>query len=460
MPSRRRVLVAGAALLGGCTQATSDPTATGSSPTRSDPPTDSDRPSQTPSDVTPSDDGERETVTERDPRPLSASGAWRQFGADAGHTGTSSNASFAGTGVPYWRLRRVRSGHPVVADGRLYHFALLGQDESGRQTATPTPVGTEQPLDGVPALVCRNANDGRIEWTFEFEQRRTGWAAVASGPGLVVAGFHDGVRAFDPANGQVQWHAEMDGAGSPTVAGQRVVVPVSGVVYSSGSYRRKPAVTTLDLTTGEVQWSKQPPSRAIGVAAREDAVAVVSWDWEETGSLAVRSLDDGSERWRTSFDGRSFETPTVADGVVYVNNSDGWLGTFAVADGTAGWTRSFERWSAGVAVAGDAVYAGEREQFYALNAADGSDRWAVDVGHTVRPAVAGDVVYVGQRGVEDASLFALDTTDGSKRWSHSFPFTVVEGDVMTAGLVDQPVPVEGGVYVDAIDGLYAFGPEN
>lgn len=455
MPSRRRLLVAGAAFLGGCTQSATDPTASGPSPTASVPPTDSDRPSQTPTDATPSEE-DRPTATDRDPRPLSVTGAWRQFGADAGHTGASSTTSFAETGVPYWKLRRVRSGSPVVADGRLYHFALLGENEAGGQTVTPTRVGTEQPLDGRPAFVCRNANDGAIEWTFEFDRRRTGWAAAGSG--LVTAGFHDGVRAFDPATGRVEWHVEAEGSGSPTIAGRHVVVPVAGSVDGSGNYLREPSVQALDLATGAVRWTIRPPKRGIGVAASDDAVAVLSWDYDERGSLAVRSLVDGGERWRTSLDGFAFQMPAVADGDVYVSSYSGTVSSFALDDGSHRWRRSFERRPSGVAVDGDALYVSSGAGPRALDATTGEDVWHREAdfeGSGVTPAVAGDVVYTGG---DYERLRALDAATGEERWSFGFPQTVVEGDMMMQGAASQPVPVDGGLFVEAWDGLYAFGP--
>lgn len=191
MPSRRYVLATGAALLGGCTQASNDRTSTGETPTD---PVASDPPSGSPSTAPPNDaDEEPGTVTDREPRPLDVGDAWPQFGGGPGHTGASAHSGLPDDGVPHWTVRQIRSGAPVVADGRLYHFAKLGTgDDPERVTATQTAVTTARPPGGQPAFVCRNATDGHIEWTYEFDRRRAGTAAVSDG--LVVAGGHGDAR--------------------------------------------------------------------------------------------------------------------------------------------------------------------------------------------------------------------------------------------------------------------------
>lgn len=446
MPSRRDMLatsVATIATLAGC--ATDPPgTDTGGS-----------RPGTSPGES----GSNRPTRTPRTPDSLEVSGAWRQRGGGQGHAGTTDAAGVPDAGTVGWHLRRVRSGPAVVADGRLFHYAKLGEDRSGTPTLTrtrPPDAGTAHPVYGVPYLVARDAGEGRIEWATELPSPAAGWPAV--GDGVVVASSQGWLRGFATGSGDRRWSHDLGDhpVGEPTVAGDAVVVPQSGVVDGgSGDTVEEPLVRAYDLADGTERWTATMPKRGLSLAVGDDTVVVVSHDYDETGTVVALSLADGTERWRTEVDGEFFAGPVVADGTAYLaDRGGGDLVALGVADGA-------ERWRGpggdhGIAADAETVYAAEREGVVARRAADGSERWryAPDAEAFVAPAVGGDTVYAGGAFV---GLTALAAADGSERWSHEFPNKTVEGDMILRGPQAQPAVVDGGVYVFAADGLYAFG---
>jgi outer membrane protein assembly factor BamB len=447
MPSRRDLLATGAATLAALAGCTSEPPG----------PTDEPPPGESPG----GSNGDRPTVTPRSPDPLEVAGSWRQRGGGPGHAGTTDATGAPDAGRPHWHLRRVRSGPAVVADGRLFHYAKLGEDRSGTPTKTRTrepDAGTAHPVYGAPHLVARDAGEGRIQWAAELPSVATGWPAV--GDGVVVATSNGWLRAFDAEGGERRWRHDLEDrpVGEPTVAGDAVVVPQSGVVDGgSGDTVEAPLVRAYDLADGSVRWTAGMPRRGLSLAVADDAVVVVSHDYDQTGTVLALSLADGSERWRTDVDGGFFSGPVVADGTAYVADGGSGKGTLAalsVADGSVRW--SVPGGGDSIAADGETVYAAGREGLVARNAADGGERWRYEPGAEsfVAPAVGADAVYAGGGF---AGLAALAADDGSERWSHTFPTQTVEGDMIMRGPQSQPAVVDGAVYVFAADGLYAFG---
>lgn len=450
MPSRREVLATSAGALAALAGCAGGPPGTAGSPTGGD---DGDPPTTTAR----GDDGDRPTATARDPEPLDVSGEWPQRGGGPGHDGVADSGGIAGDGDVYWHLPRVRSGPAVVADGRLFHYAKLGEDRGGQPTLTRTrepEAGTAHPVYGVPYLVAREPVEGRIEWATQLPEEARGWPAA--GDGLVVASTGRSVGAYEADGGAERWRHDLGDrpVGEPTVAGDAVVVPLGGVVDGgSGDVLHEPKVRAYGLDDGEERWTVQLPARGLRLAASEDAVVVVSHDFDGAGTVLRLSLADGGERWRRDVSGGFFGSPVVAGDVVYVPDGDGRVLALALADGR-------ERWAAaagdGVAATDDAVYVGG-DSLVALDAADGTERWTVESedGTFGAPAVAGDAVYAGGNWTD---LRVVERDTGTGRWAHSFPTQTVEGDMVMRGLAAQPAVVDGGLFAFAVDGLYAFGP--
>jgi len=439
MPSRRDLLAGSAGALAALAGCINEPPGSPGTPTGSY-------------------DGDRPTATSRDPEPLDVTGEWPQRGGGPGHDGVTDVTATPDAGRVYWHIRRVRSGPAALGDGRLFHYAKLAENRGGQPTRTrtrPPDAGTAHPVDGVPYLVAREPSEGRIDWATELPDLATGWPAV--GDGLVVASTGRSVGAYDANDGAEWWRHDLGDrpVGEPTVAGDTVVVPLSGVVDGgSGEMIHEPMVRAYSLDDGGERWTTSMPARGLGLAVGDDTVVVVSHDFDASGAVLGLSLADGGERWRRELSEGFLDAPVVADEAVYVAGNDDTVRALSLADGSERWSR--QEAGEDVAATADAVYVGG-STLTALDAADGTERWSVesDEGSFTAPAVGGDTVYAGGNWVD---MTALDAADGTERWSHSFPTQTVEGDMVMKGLAAQPTVVQGGVFAFAFDGLYAFGP--
>lgn len=207
---------------------------------------------------------------------------------------------------------------------------------------------------------------------------------------------------------------------------------------------------SLALDDGTVQWETPlgalthafSPAVADGVAyagARDMVGRELRND--EPGAVAALTTADGSERWRT--DARITGSPAVADGTLLVPTTDGKpvLRAFAAADGS-------ERWHATLAGAGGAfarpvvadglALAGtvgeEGGRLVALDIADGTEAWALDLAGSVQaaPAVADGVAYLG---TDAGDLLALSVADGTEQWRVAFDRPVRTSPAVTDGAV-------------------------
>lgn len=449
--SRRAVLAAGAGtftVLAGCVD-------TGTtSQTRSDASTEPDS-SSPPA-------GDRPTQTPRDPTPLDVTGAWAQYGFDAGHRGVTSVVGVPADGTVCWHLRRIRSGQPVLANGRLFHYAKLGRDPSGTPTVTRTrekPAGTAHPVYGNPAVLARDASTGGIAWTQPLKGPPVGWPAV--GDGRVVVAVNGQLSAYRLTDGTAGWTHDLGNRplGTPTLVDGTVVVPFNGAVDGQGGTVVQQQVRTYTLADGSRGWTVEPPKRSLRVAVGGATVVVASAGYDGTGIVTGRGLADGARRWRAKLDADFFGQVSVAGKTALVPTSENRLVALDLTTGDVRWRLDLDAGVPGVATTSETCFVADGS-LRAVSLADGRERWAVspsEGGYGGIPAVGSDAIYL-EGGGFPAAFVAVSRADGSKHWSYSLPETVVEGDMVVSGLASQPVVADGGVYANAMDGLYAFGP--
>lgn len=129
----------------------------------------------------------------------------------------------------------------------------------------------------------------------------------------------------------------------------------------------------------------------------------------------------GTKIWNYSTGNYGSSSPTVANGLVYVNSEDGNIYAFNASTGTKIW--NYPTGSTG------------------------------DYTDTSTPAVADGVVYVGSYG---DNFYALNATTGAYIWSYEVPGK-------NSAVVSSPAVSNGVVYIgassdtDSDDLVYAFG---
>ncbi|MDG5819950.1 PQQ-binding-like beta-propeller repeat protein [Natronococcus sp. A-GB7] len=165
-------------------------------------------------------------------------------------------------------------------------------------------------------------------------------------------------------------------------------------------------------------------------ASGPDDPAVVEWRRDATGPVAVvdgvvYQTDDGAVHAFDADDGDRIETspdvgadgaPTVADGRIYVGGD-----RLAVLDADLEgieWTIGFEDDVPEPIVAEGSAFVVVDGILYAIDAAEGTERWRSEGNgrklHGRAVAVADGAVFV----TDGRTLYALEASDGSRRWAN------------------------------------------
>ncbi len=173
--------------------------------------------------------------------------------------------------------------------------------------------------------------------------------------------------------------------------------------------------------------------------------------------------------WRTRVGDGAGESgvrlrPTVVDGVLYADSTDGKLAAMDATSGKRLWTKSSRthgwfgwgdkkrqdaNYAGGPVVSGDLLAVGTLDgHVYGVNAKDGSPRWeaALDTQVLTSPVIVGDDVVV--RG-SNGRIYSLDGATGERRWVYdqgTVPLLSVRGN--------GPLLVANGVvFLGSDDGL-------
>ena len=270
------------------------------------------------------------------------------------------------------------------------------------------PVNGEWPMDGAgpghpgySAVAQAPRGDPTIGWCFETvatsRSRSVGTPAVV--PGKPSGAGRGDVTSGDPG---------------------AVFVPatVRSTRASLNHY-----LHTLDAATGEEYLRIQLRGQSTGPPAVAGAtIVVVQRLGTDRGRVDAFDRRDGSLLWSHGIDARVTAPPTVAGDLVYVAD---WSGRIVALDldGRVRWERTVERevshtsfWDPPAVVDGTlyAVAGSVQPGLYALDAADGSERWTLpDAPLRGGPVVAEDRLLA----VGDSYVQAYDPADGTPVWT-------------------------------------------
>ncbi|MBP2251428.1 outer membrane protein assembly factor BamB [Halarchaeum solikamskense] len=210
------------------------------------------------------------------------------------------------------------------------------------------------------------------------------------------------VRGYDAATGEVTATYDL-----PARA-------VTSPVWNNG--RDRFAVALADgrvagvATDRDATWTGDPWGSVNALAVNMGSVVAAT----DTGEVYVYGTD-GSPAWRAILDATDLVAPVVGDERLYVAGWDGTIRALDRTDGTPVWTRERGFVETPLALDGPRLYHGLGD-LRAYDTATGATLWSYAPDATVRcaPAVVGDTVYVGRT---DGALVALDRADGTERWT-------------------------------------------
>ncbi|HEX8644680.1 MAG TPA: PQQ-binding-like beta-propeller repeat protein [Allosphingosinicella sp.] len=227
-----------------------------------------------------------------------------------------------------------------------------------------------------------------------------------------------------------------------------------GILGGSSSPKGTPTVgERIPVLTGEAGVEVDPELADVPIvlpAPTENA------DWGQGGGTASKSVGHVAlgaslaPAWSvsigqgTSTSARLGSAPVIGDGRIYTMDSQAVIRAIEPQNGGTIWQRQLtspqasERtlFGGGVSFAAGRVYAvNGAGDVAAIDAATGAIAWQVRTGGPLRgnPTVAADTVYVVS---QDNQLFALNTADGSQRWA-------VSGSAEASGVFGAASPAFG-----------------
>jgi outer membrane protein assembly factor BamB len=346
-----------------------------------------------------------------------------------------------------------------------------GRTERETATFTLTAPGTlRATADGTP-WAPRNADGDPTNATPDIVEpplhlawsHRTGGTILVSDPsivdGMVYVGVRDeddiahaGVHAVDVGSGELRWHHRTRASvqASPAVADGRVHVSTIAGEFLA-----------IDATTGDLLWRRtangSDPDRDPAWSYQSPTVAdgVVFQPYSTSGGLRVMAMDadTGEDVWWTEqtigHRNSVWNAPTVAGDLVVVYDHGNNLIALDRTTGEQVWRRSVTANQRGepIHVDGKLVIAERRDALGVYDASTGQRLWHYqepgEAGGTLGTVAVSDdgIVY---QGFNAGALKAFDLESGAELWS-----TPVDGGT-------SPPAVSGDVvYVGVADGYLA-----
>ncbi|PKW09294.1 serine/threonine protein kinase [Streptomyces sp. 1222.5] len=302
-----------------------------------------------------------------------------------------------------------------------------------------------------PTLFALDAREGADLWRLSTDA----WVySLTADRGTVVTGTRGGgVQAWDATGGQKLW--EISGCQTDFESPEAGPLVHDGTVYVWQDARLR----ALEARTGEERWSYPIGDAAScgGVPVRlnpaDDGYVYIS---AGTRVLAIEAAG-GMVRWHFEAPAVFLSPPAFAPGPavtgggVYLADYLGTVYALDAADGRDRWRIATESRSSvePVLVAGGHVHVGSGKGLYTLDAVTGTPKWRFQAGGDVvgAPAVAEGRIHFGST---DHLLYTLKADDGRLRWK-----------LATGGeITGSPVVKDGVVYACSKDRcVYALDAE-
>jgi outer membrane protein assembly factor BamB len=206
------------------------------------------------------------------------------------------------------------------------------------------------------------------------------------------------------------------------------------------------------MTTGHGLTEERP---AIAIAATPTSTSVPDWagptsvatysasvtmyrgDAAHTGELPGPGISGRPYRlWRFDSSGELYSSPAVVDGMVFVGTKAGFVFALDSADGSERWRKELGNYivRSSPAVIDGKVYIGAGYTLFALDAKTGQETWhgSTSFSGSSSPTFADGTIYVAS---QSSTVYAFDATSGKQRWSFPTDGPIFSSPAVSGSLV-------------------------
>lgn len=239
------------------------------------------------------------------------------------------------------------------------------------------------------------------------------------------------------------------------------VIVLNDKVYCANitMYTDSTVVSCLNADDGSTIWSRNLHVVTASCMAYWNGILVVPTAFMSGGvygSLYGVNAETGDVLWENTDTDVGYwdSSPTIVDGIVYINDCSEKTFAFDVFTGEKVWEQSTSGGTATIAYHDGRLYfASEGTPYYCLDASSGNPQWTSDYAQHGSSGVADGLVFFGETiaSTDSARVIALDCETGAEVWSY-------KTSSCSSGFQGSPSITDGVMYYPCTDGyLYAFG---
>jgi outer membrane protein assembly factor BamB len=254
-----------------------------------------------------------------------------------------------------------------------------------------------------------------------------------------INGGAGSIYAINPYSGTVKWKYS---AASSSLSSS--IQFSNGVLFTSIGRN----ITAFDTVTKAIKWQYLTGGIMYSTPTIKNGIVYINCD--DNFLYAVNALT-GTLVWRYQQDtpssgGGNYSSPTVVDDVVYFGSLDGYVYAVNAVSGVLKWrtlNTAGSRYHSSPSVVNNVLYIGDlSSNLIALNTNNGSLKWIYNSlnGHAVSsPTIVDGVVYICSYG---GSVYAIDANSGTLQWRYN---TGLDIDA-------SPIVLNGVLYIGAGSG--------
>ncbi|GEM_PF-1600590 len=348
-----------------------------------------------------------------------SSGGWSMFRSDPAHSGIGTENSTANSLLTPTQLWKTNITFPSISLPSQWPQTIIPSKQ--RVLTEPSVV------DGI---VYVGANSRADYWQYDL-------------------GFWIDVYALNATNGAVIWDYRDNTCHTVTPP-----AVVNGTVYFATEHY----TCALRASDGYLLWNFSAGTFVSYPTVVQNILFIGSGEGSE-GTLLALNATSGQSIWNFTniVNSRSFSTPAVTNGLVYVGSFDENMYALNMFTGQKIWSYPAGDFHPAPAVANKIVYGITSEaNIYALDATQGTKIWnysIYDGGDTAQQpyfAISNGVLYA-RNGLN--KLYALNAVSGNKIWIRTFESSLYQG-------ISAPTVVNSVVYLGSDTGIYALNANN